>query len=160
MPGHLDSSSVKRAWPDFDCAIHVPLSENCGGVLEPLYAVVPTIAARVGGLPEVVMDEVTGKLVPSRSPKALTTAILQVLENREHYRTLAQRGHDLVKNMFSIERTAREVAKTYEYILGRSKTKPISFDSQSAAATFRTYGTLQLNAAPVIWHGPLSRDAN
>jgi glycosyltransferase involved in cell wall biosynthesis len=134
MPGHIPSSVVRQAWPDFDCAIHVPLSENCGGVLEPLHAGIPTIAARVGGLPEVVIDEVTGKLVPSRSPDALAEAIVQVLANLPHYQTLAHRGHELVKNMFDIERTAHEVAEIYDYVLGRSTTRPVSFDSQRAVA--------------------------
>jgi glycosyltransferase involved in cell wall biosynthesis len=135
MPGHLPSSVVRRAWPDFDCAIHVPLSENCGGVIEPLYAGVPTIASRVGGLPEVVIDDVTGKLVPSRSPRALAAAILQVLGNLPHYRALALRGHELVKTMFNIERTAVEVAGIYNYVLGRSTTRPDRFDSQTAVAS-------------------------
>jgi glycosyltransferase involved in cell wall biosynthesis len=137
-PAKAESNSlatlVPYVWPDFDCAIHVPLSENCGGVLEPLYAGIPTIASRVGGLPEVVIDEVTGKLVQSRSPEALAVAILQVLNDLEHYKTLAQRGHELVKNMFNIARTSQEVADIYQYALGRTMAKPVSFDSQKVVA--------------------------
>lgn len=135
MPGHLPSYVVQQAWPDFDCAIHVPLSENCGGVLEPLHAGVPTIAARVGGLPELVIDEVTGKLIPPRSPKALAAAISQVLDKLGHYRALARRGYQLVENMFSIVRTTQEVIDIYQYVLGRSLTRPVSFDSQTAVAS-------------------------
>ena len=81
MPGALDHSIVRQAWPDFDCAIHVPLSENTGGVTEPMFAGVPTIASRVGGLQEVIIDGVTGKTVPPRHPEKLADAILEVLEN-------------------------------------------------------------------------------
>src|SRR6202167_1200364 len=62
MPGHWSLSEVQAYWPEFDCAMHVPISENCGGVVEPLVAGVPTIAGDVGGLPEVVMDGLTGTL--------------------------------------------------------------------------------------------------
>src|SRR5579862_630893 len=66
MPGELPFADVQQCWADFDCAIHVPVSENCGGVVEPLLAGVPTIAGDVGGLPEVVMHGVTGIMVPIR----------------------------------------------------------------------------------------------
>jgi glycosyltransferase involved in cell wall biosynthesis len=132
MPGHLPSSVVQDAWPDFDCAIHVPLSENCGGVLEPLYAGVPTIAARVGGLPEVVIDDVTGKLVPWGTPALLAAAINDVLDDMPHYRALASQGHALVNVMFDVRRTAGEIAAIYQFVLGRSAVRPAAFDSQPA----------------------------
>ena len=52
----------------------MPISENCGGVIELLAAGVPTVASRVGGLPEVVHDGVTGWTVPWRSPGAAAAA--------------------------------------------------------------------------------------
>ena len=63
----------------FDRAVHVPRSENCGGVVEPFSAGVPVIAAAVGGLPEVVIDNVTGRIVRDRSPKVLAQNISQIL---------------------------------------------------------------------------------
>ena len=60
MPGKFNADEVAQSWPDYDCAVHVPLSENCGGVVEPLLAGVPTIAGNVGGLPEVVHHHRTG----------------------------------------------------------------------------------------------------
>ncbi|MQA30968.1 MAG: glycosyltransferase [Luteitalea sp.] len=134
MPGPLSAAGVGQAWPDFDCAIHAPLSENCGGVLEPLYAGVPTIGARVGGVPELVIDEITGKLVPPASPAALAEALVQVLGDLPHYRILARRGHELVKKMFDVERTTREVADIYRYVLGRASQRPAAFDSARSAA--------------------------
>src|SRR5262249_27065040 len=81
MPGHLPHDVVRSAWADFDCVIHAPLSENCGGVLEPLLAAVPTIAGRVGGLEELVRDGITGTTVPIRKPAALAAAIHDVLRD-------------------------------------------------------------------------------
>src|ERR1035437_450540 len=63
MTGYVPPEEVRRVWPDFDVAVHVPTSENCGGVVEPLLATVPTIAGRVGGLPDVVIDGLPGTLV-------------------------------------------------------------------------------------------------
>ena len=123
MPGFVPPDEVPTIWPDFDCAVHVPLSENCGGVVEPLAAGVPTIAGRVGGLPEVVIDGVTGITVPIRKPEVLAEAILQVIDDPAHFGRLAETGQDLVRTMFSVERNAARVKEVYETVLGAPSTR-------------------------------------
>jgi len=117
MPGRFDSDEVARAWPDFDCAVHVPSSENCGGVVEPLLCDVPTIAGGVGGLPEVVHTGVTGELVPIHRPDVLASRILNVLERQQHYKNLARSGRKLVSTMFDPHRCAQEILKIYNHVL-------------------------------------------
>jgi glycosyltransferase involved in cell wall biosynthesis len=133
MPGHLPFSEVQEFWPDFDCAIHVPMSENCGGVVEPLLAGVPTIAGDVGGLPEVVIDGITGLLVPIGNPEALSGAMLKVLADPERYRAMARLGGQLVKEIFDVRRTAREVYEVYRHILYGAK-PPAEFDARAFLA--------------------------
>jgi glycosyltransferase involved in cell wall biosynthesis len=132
LPGPLAPRDVLAAWREFACAVHVPLSENCGGVVEPLLASVPVIAGRVGGLPEVVIDGVTGITVPIRNPRALASAILEVLDRRECHRAMAGRGAQLVSQMFSVRRTAGEIKNIYEYVLGLRRERPLEFDSTTA----------------------------
>jgi glycosyltransferase involved in cell wall biosynthesis len=43
----------------------------------------PVVATRVGGIPEVVEDGVTGRLVEPGDPPALAAAVLEVLDRRE-----------------------------------------------------------------------------
>jgi len=131
MTGYVPLEEIQRMWPEFAVAVHVPISENCGGVVEPLMAGVPTIAGRVGGLPEVVMDGLTGSLVGIRNPSALAKAILTVLDDEEHYRGLALTGRGLVKTMFNVERTAREIFDIYRHILEGSCSRPEEFDSRA-----------------------------
>jgi glycosyltransferase involved in cell wall biosynthesis len=133
MPGGLTSSVIQRIWPDFDCAVHVPLSENCGGVVEPLCAGVPTIAANTGGLPELVFEGITGKLVPPRSPVVLADAILETVEDLERCRRMAGNGRRLITSMFDISRTAREVYQIYKYLLNEVDNPPEPFDSRFEA---------------------------
>lgn len=132
LPGPLAPGDVLRAWREFDCAVHVPLSENCGGVVEPLLAGVPVIAGRVGGLPEVVIDGVSGITVPIRNPRVLAGAILEVLDRREVHLSMARLGGQLVSQMFSARRTAGEIKRIYEYVLGLRRERPLEFDSQTA----------------------------
>lgn len=133
MPGHLPHSEVQDSWPDFDCAIHVPMSENCGGVVEPLLAGVPTIAGDVGGLPEVVHDGLTGILVPVRNAEALAAAMLKVLAEPGRYRAMARLGSQLAAEMFDVRRTAREVYEVYGHILGGAR-RPAEFDARAFLA--------------------------
>jgi glycosyltransferase involved in cell wall biosynthesis len=130
MPGLFSSVEVARSWPDFDCAVHVPLSENCGGVLEPLLAGVPVVAGAVGGIPELVIEGVTGRLVPVRSPKMLAETVLEVLAKPEHHRAMAATGRALVKEMFDFERTGQEIYQIYRHIL-KGSGRPVEFDSRA-----------------------------
>lgn len=127
--GFLPPEDIPHAWPDFDIAVHVPLSENCGGVPEPLFAGVPTIAGLVGGLPEVVIDGVTGKTIPSGNPQALAAAIVDVLSDLPRYREMARVGGTLVRNMFDLSRTGAEIHTIYRHILGRRTERPTEFHS-------------------------------
>lgn len=134
MPGAFSSDEIPSLWPEFDCAVHVPLSENCGGVVEPLAAGVPTIAGKVGGLPEVVLDGITGVTVPICAPEILSETILNVLDTLPRHKVLAQVGRNLVTTMFAVERTAEEVKQVYEYVLGYSAIRPADFDSRDFAS--------------------------
>lgn len=128
MPGKLSAQEVAWSWPEFDCAVHAPLSENCGGVVEPLLAGVPTIAGDVGGLPEVVHPGFTGELVPIREPKLLAEAILNAFDHYDHFRKMAKRGRELAKVMFDPERCSNEILAIYRHLLINTS-RPLAFDS-------------------------------
>ena len=130
MPGAFNQEEVASAIWDFDCAAHVPMSENCGGVVEPLLCGIPTIASRIGGLVEVVMDGWTGVTVPVGNPSALSEAILFV---RNQYSAMCHQAHIgriLVQTMFDVNRTAVEVEKIYRYVLGQRASVPEEFNSK------------------------------
>jgi glycosyltransferase involved in cell wall biosynthesis len=106
------------------------MSENCGGVVEPLLCAIPTIASRIGGLVEVVMDGSTGVTVPVGDPPTLSEAILFV---RNHYGAMCNQanvGRMLVQTMFDVNRTAVEVEEIYRYVLGQRASMPKAFNSE------------------------------
>lgn len=136
FPGWRPPEEIRRWWADFDLAVHVPLSENCGGVIEPLMAGVPVVAAAVGGLPEVVLPGVTGDLVAPRDPAALARAVAAIRRDPGAARARALRGQRLVREMFDSARTAREIHAIYEYVLGLRRERPAEYDSNRVVATW------------------------
>lgn len=147
MTGYVPIQEIRQMWPDFDVAVHVPISENCGGVVEPLLASVPVIAGRVGGLPEVVAGGITGELVDIRDPQALARAVIQVLDSPEHYRALAGTGRELANTMFDVRRTAHEVLEIYRHILDTRYSRPPMFDSMAYLRELSGSGSHDLRPA-------------
>ena len=90
------------------------LSEGLSNsLLESMAAGVPAIAARVGGNPEVIDDEVTGLLVPPRDPAALAGAMERLLEDQQLARRFGEAGRRRVEENFSVERSVREIERLY-----------------------------------------------
>jgi glycosyltransferase involved in cell wall biosynthesis len=118
MPGFLPSEDVASLWPEFDLVVHAPLSENCGGIHEAMIAGTPVLVSRVGGLPELVIDGVTGRCVNSRSPEALRDAIVSAVRDPSGSRRMAAAGLERVRTLFDVGRTALEILAVYQKLLG------------------------------------------
>jgi len=114
MTGPQPHDTILAALADFDCVVHVPSSENCGGVVEPLLCGVPVVAAAVGGIPEVIVPDRTGVLVDRPSAESVACAIEDVLERPAHHRQLAANGAARARELFDIRRTADQVFELYQ----------------------------------------------
>jgi glycosyltransferase involved in cell wall biosynthesis len=147
MPGNLSPQEVAWSWPDFDCAIHAPLSENCGGVVEPLLSGVPIIAGDVGGLPEVVHRGLTGELVPIRDPELLAEAVLNVFDRYDEFRQMAQQGMQLANVMFDSKRCSNEVLSIYRHLLF-NESRPDAFNSEQFLILQRQLHLVEAPALP------------
>ncbi|MBI3463692.1 MAG: glycosyltransferase family 4 protein [Planctomycetes bacterium] len=127
LPGYLSPSEVRDGWGDFDLVVHVPLSENCGGVLEPMLSGVPVLAAAVGGLPELVIDGVTGVIARDVRPAALARQLLETLDHLDALRRRAPQARQLVREMFDVRRTAAEVHAIYRHLLDPTSPRPAEY---------------------------------
>jgi glycosyltransferase involved in cell wall biosynthesis len=66
-------------------------------VLEAMAAGVPMVAAAVGGLPEVLSDEVNALLVPKQNVSALANAITRLLSDERLRQRLVENGEQVVE---------------------------------------------------------------
>jgi glycosyltransferase involved in cell wall biosynthesis len=76
----------------------------------------PVVGTAVGGIPEVIVDEETGLLVPPRNPHALARAMGRLMADADYRRELGRRGRELVVERFSMEKMASEIEAVYEVL--------------------------------------------
>jgi glycosyltransferase involved in cell wall biosynthesis len=88
---HPWSDNAPGLMRHLDVLVLPSYQEPFGTVLAEAMAVgTPVVATRVDGLPEVVRDGVTGRLVAPGDPDAIATAVLEVLARREEMGTAAR----------------------------------------------------------------------
>jgi glycosyltransferase involved in cell wall biosynthesis len=98
-----------------DVGLYVPVeSEGMSRVVfEYLAAGVPLLAARVGVVPEVLVDGEHAALVPAGDADALATTLAGLLEDSGRRRRLGEAGHRLVVERFSGARVAAALEAHY-----------------------------------------------
>ena len=72
------------------------------------------IASRVGGTPEVIVDDETGKLVTPENSDELADAILHLLKNPCLAHEMGCRAKDRVRRVFGLQRYISEFLELYE----------------------------------------------
>jgi glycosyltransferase involved in cell wall biosynthesis len=88
-------------------------------LLEAMAAALPVVATRVGGTPEVVVDSGTGYLVPARDPAAMAEALITLLSQPEHARSLGDAGRARVEECFTLGATVQAYESLYLEMLNR-----------------------------------------
>jgi glycosyltransferase involved in cell wall biosynthesis len=86
-------------------------------IKEAFYMRVPIVATNVGGIPELITNEITGLLVPPNDPKKLLDTINQLLENKDKAEKLSERGYDFVMKNFTWEILLPKYLKFYKSLI-------------------------------------------
>ncbi len=110
--GYVDS--VPSLLAVLDVVVVPSLSEASGlTAMEALALGVPVVATRVGGLPEVVVDGVTGLLVDPADEAALARAVARLLDDPVLSSTLAAAGARRVEERFPVARMVDGYLRLY-----------------------------------------------
>src|SRR5205814_808808 len=103
-------SDVPQVYRDLDVSVQPSLNENLGGTIESLLMECPTVATRVGGLTESVVDGETGVSVNPGDPADLARGILSLLRDPQAARTLGKVGRARMLARFTLQRTVADLA--------------------------------------------------
>jgi glycosyltransferase involved in cell wall biosynthesis len=106
----------------FDVLVVPSRNEGMGRViLEAGAAGVPVVAARVGGIPDLVDEGMTGRLVPKEDPEALAGAVIALLRNAEERRAMGANARAKVVPAYSLENMVAAIEQRYEELLNEHK---------------------------------------
>ena len=112
IAGYLDDVSLPLALTDIYC--HITFQDACPlSVLEAMRCGKPLIAARVGGIPELITDGVDGLLIDPDSSIGIAKAITGLLRDLHRARALGSSAKQTAMTRFSWDRVAAEFSVAY-----------------------------------------------
>ena len=109
---------LSRILPCLDLLVHPAMMEGLGIVLLQASASgIPVVASAVGGIPEAVVNQETGILVPPGDPQAVAEAVSLLLDQPDRAREMGARGRRRVLEEFSVDRMVEGNLAVYREML-------------------------------------------
>ena len=120
LTGPLDHAATAAVLRDADVLVNPSLSESFGlSVLEGMAAGLPVVAARTGGMPELVRDGVSGLLVEPDDPAALAEAVARLAGDPGLRRRFGAAGRELAQG-YSWDAAVARLREIYAASRGRA----------------------------------------
>jgi colanic acid/amylovoran biosynthesis glycosyltransferase len=94
-------------------------------IMEALASMLPVVATRMSGVPELVRSEETGVLVPPADAQALAGALEWVYRHPQEAAQLGQRGREWVLQKFSLLPNVHLLSDQFDRVLGAGKIAPV-----------------------------------
>lgn len=118
--GSIPIEQIPSYYEAADVVVVPSIKEALGIVnLEAMSMMKPVVASRVGGIPEVVINNETGLLVPPSDPASLAEAVIKLCADPETADRFGRNGRRLVGERFTWERIAGETERVYAEVLRR-----------------------------------------
>ena len=93
-------------------------------LLEALARERPVVATAVGGMPDVVVDRVHGRLVPPGDPQAMAEALEEFHRKPDIARQLGENGAERIRASFTWDRVVDGYEAVYDEVLGLASFSP------------------------------------
>lgn len=111
------TTELDRFMPHFDIFVQSSHTEGLPNVLlEAAAASVPVVATNVGGTAEVVVDKVTGLIVPPGEAQGLTQAIRELLQCSDTRRAMGESARKYVRDHFTFAAQAAAYRQLFEQV--------------------------------------------
>jgi L-malate glycosyltransferase len=79
----------------------------------------PVVASRVGGIPEVITDQVNGRLVPAENPIALAETIKELAVSADQRLALGERAKNYAHEHHDLKRMSSMTRAFYRHVVGQ-----------------------------------------
>lgn len=114
-----ERDDVPLLLPGLDVFVMTSLYEGLPcALVEAMQCGLPVVATAVNGVPEIVIPEVTGVLIPPARPQACAAAVGRLLDHPDDARRLAEAGRRAVAGRFDATASAAALGALYESALG------------------------------------------
>ncbi len=90
-------------------------------IIEAMVAGLPMIVTHVGGNPEAVIHEETGKVVPARSPEDLASALIELIDSKDLREKFGQASKSRAESQFSMAECIARYDALYLGLLEQAK---------------------------------------
>jgi glycosyltransferase involved in cell wall biosynthesis len=119
LPGfRADAIGLQKS---FDIFAMSSVTEGLGSaMLDAMACRTPVVATRAGGIPEAIIDDRHGLLVPPQDPPALAKAIVRLLRDRDLRERLAAAGRRRIEEEFSVDRMVQRTVEAYQTGLNKT----------------------------------------
>lgn len=117
-PGRVPHAAVPALLRELSLFVNPSRAEAFGvAALEAQACGLPVVATRVGGLPEVVCDGVTGVLVPPEDPQALALALIELLRDPARRATLGRAARAWVAERYDWQHSLDQMVAVYARVV-------------------------------------------
>jgi colanic acid/amylovoran biosynthesis glycosyltransferase len=83
-------------------------------LIEAMASGLPVVSSSLGGIPEIIVDQINGILVPQQAPEALASAIRSLLLDPKKRESLGASGLNTVREKFNLATTVQELIGIFE----------------------------------------------
>lgn len=120
--GFADRQTVKHYFQQAALLVLPSLEDNCPmAVLEAMAAGVPVIAARVGGVPDLIEEGVTGFFCEPTNAEEMRESVRKCLTDADATRSIAERAHQAALDRFHPQSVARCHLQIYREVVGMGR---------------------------------------
>ncbi|MHC4625758.1 MAG: glycosyltransferase family 4 protein [Planctomycetota bacterium] len=116
--GNISVKDVQAELSKANCLVVPSFQENAPlSISEAMAAGVPVVAAKVGGIPQMIQDGRTGLLVDPHDTDSICQAVSKVLSDQKLAQSMAQRAKEVAEDRFRASRVCEKTLQAYRDIL-------------------------------------------
>ncbi|MFH0766003.1 MAG: glycosyltransferase family 4 protein [Calditrichota bacterium] len=122
IKGWVTEAEMNAILEESDVFVDLTLGDALGVmILEGLAAGLPVIAYRTGGVPDVVIEEITGYTIPPDDEKALVDALERMIVNPRQREYMSRNAREMAARLYSFNMHAERMEGLYQELLKKEK---------------------------------------